>query len=150
MAQFQYRLATLLRLRERARDERRRQLAEALAAEAALSAQRTELDQRSRELAEHVRQTAGRGNVDVDRIVQAQRYDAILKAERQVLDKQQAMLQTELERRRHAMVAATMEVRVLEKLRDRQRGHFEEEEQRKETKRLDEIAAWPHATCRFK
>jgi len=145
MARFRYRLATLLKLRERARDERQRQLAQALDAETTLATNRAQLDELFRELAEHVRQTARPGNVDVDRIVQAQRYDAVLKVERQMLDKQQAMLQTEIERRRKAVMDATMEVRVLEKLRDRRRARFEEDQHRQEARRLDDVAAWAHS-----
>lgn len=144
MPHFRYRLATLLKLRERARDERKRQLAEALAAEAALDAREKQLDRQMQQIAQQVRRTAGRGTVDVDRIVQAQRYDAVLKAERQLLDRQRGLLQAELEKRRSALVDATQDVRVLEKLRDRQRARFEREQQRIEIREGDEIALRPY------
>ncbi len=48
---------------------------------------------------------------------------------------------TEIERRRQALVEADREVRVLEKLRERQAEQHRREEDLQEAKRLDEVAA---------
>ena len=45
----------------------------------------------------------------------------------------------EIERRRQALVEADREVRVLEKLRERQLEQHRREEELRETKRLDEV-----------
>jgi flagellar export protein FliJ len=53
---------------------------------------------------------------------------------------QRKLLAAEIERRREVLLAANREVRVLEKLRERQlERHFEEEAHR-DIKRMDEIA----------
>ena len=46
----------------------------------------------------------------------------------------------EIERRRQTLVQANRDVRVLEKLREKQAGRHRQEEDRRETKVLDEVA----------
>jgi flagellar protein FliJ len=53
---------------------------------------------------------------------------------------QRKQLAVEIERRREALLAANREVRVLEKLRDHQMERYREEENRRDIKRLDEVA----------
>lgn len=143
MAQFQFRLATLLRLRELARDERQRQLAEAL----------TLIDQlrtRSAEIEALLRDTQrlsapAAGAIDVDRLLNATRYELVLRAEQRSLELQAASLAGEVEKRRQALVAANREVRSLELLRDKQRERFLEEEESRARKEMDEIAVRRYA-----
>jgi flagellar FliJ protein len=133
-------MATLLRLREAARDDRRAELAEALRAHDIVS---TWIDQVNRELEDlrgSCRQAAGPGTVDVDHLAASQRYELLLKAKRQQLQTQQQRLVPEIERRRQALVHANREVRVLEKLRENQHDRYREEENRRQIKILDEVA----------
>ncbi len=145
MAQFQFRLATLLRLRETTRDERRSQLAEAYQAEQVLTEQRQQMDRELQEL-RNAYQSAGRpGKLDADRLLDVQRYELVMKVQIQTLAEQQQRLAVEVERRREALVAADREVRVLEKLRETQRSHHEQEEHLREVKQWDEVATQRHA-----
>lgn len=138
MKPFQFRLVTLLRLREAVRDQRRLQLADALRVGAALEEQSGELEQR---LAEARRaQAAPAGMVDVDRLLEAQRYELALEMERRRLVRQQETVAQEIAQRRNALVAADQEVRALDKLREAQAQQWQEEHARRESKEMDEVA----------
>ena len=139
MKRFQFRLATLLRLREAVRDERRGALAAAQRAADALAARMADVDQ---ELSETRRQqTAPLGRVNVDPLVDAHRYELVLRVERQEVERQTALVAQEIERRRQALVEADADVKVLEKLRESQRQKALAEATRVEIKLLDEVAA---------
>jgi flagellar FliJ protein len=140
MAKFKYRMATLLRLRESARDERRIQLAQAYRAEEMLRSRQQQVAEELVALAGRIRTAAGPGAVDVDRLLDAQRFELVLKARQQQLAAQQEQIRAETQRRRQALVEANREVQVLEKLRERQFQRWRDEENRRETRRLDEVA----------
>lgn len=140
MAKFKFRLATLLRLREAARDQRRAELAEAYRADSLL---REHLDRVGQELSwlrTACRKVAGPGTVDVDRLVEAQRYELTLRAHQKRLVGQREAVAAEIERRQQALVDANRDVRVLEKLRQKQIQRHRQEENRREIRQLDEIA----------
>ena len=143
MARFQFRLATLLRLRELARDERRTQLAEAQRLIDQLQARRREIDVL---LSEAQRlQAPPAGALDVDRLLNATRYELVLRAEQRALELQEASLAGEVEKRRQALVAANREVRSLELLREKQQERHAAEEEKQSHKELDEIAVRRYA-----
>ncbi len=141
MAKFKFRLATLLRLREADRDERRGELAEAYQADEIMENQQKELEANLGELALKCRQAAGPGTVDVDRLVETQRFEILIRAQRQQLIQQRQAVAAEIERRRGNLVEANREVHVLAKLEERQRQRHREEENRREMKVLDEVAS---------
>jgi flagellar export protein FliJ len=91
-------------------------------------------------LKDQCRKTAGPGIVDIDRLIEAQRYEIILKVQQRNLNEQRGKLAAEIERRRVALLAANREVRVLEKLREHQIEQYKQEENRLDIKRLDEVA----------
>jgi len=133
-------LATLLKLREAVRDERRAELAQAYRADDVLNKlleqTRTELNS----LEDQCRKAAGPGTIDIDRLIEVQRYEIILKLQQRHLNEQRGRLAAEIERRRVALLAANREVRILEKLRERQLEQYQQAENRLDVKRLDEIA----------
>jgi flagellar export protein FliJ len=139
MAQFRFRLATLLRLRESARDERRARLAEAYAAERKLLSRRDEILREQAEIKRNHR-GPGVGPVNVDQLLTVDRYDVLLKAELQVIDRQQTLLAEEIEKRRQALVAADREVRLLEKFREKLAQRHRQHEATQDMKQLDELA----------
>jgi len=140
MGRFKFRLATLLRLRELARDERRAQLAQACRAQELLDEQRRQLDEHLSGLHRCARLAAGPGAIDVDRLLEARRFEAVLLAQRQQVDQQREAIGREVDRRRQALVEANREVHVLDSLRARQHERYLAEEGRREIKILDEIA----------
>ncbi|MBI3838465.1 MAG: flagellar export protein FliJ [Planctomycetia bacterium] len=141
MARFQFRFKALLDVREATRDERRVQLAEIQAEDRKLKERRAGLE---RELGDHqelLRCRTSPGPLDIDRLVTAHRYDLVLRCELQALAEHERKFATEIERRREALVAADREVRVLEKLCERQHEQFRQQQALVETKQLDEAAA---------
>jgi len=140
MAKFKFRLATLLRLREAARDERRALLALAYRADEIIEQQRTRVADERRELERQSRRASAPGRLDVDRLLESRRYELVLQSQDQQLAQQHQAVQTEVERRRQALVDANRQVRVLEALHQKQLDHHRQEENRQEIKQLDEMA----------
>jgi flagellar protein FliJ len=140
MRQFRFRLATLLRLREATRDERRSQLAEAYMAEQNLNERKAEVEAEAAELRRRYGQAAMVGALDVDQLLDSHRYEMVLAAQLKFIADQHAKLAVEIEKRRQALVAADREVRVLEKLRENLRERHRQEEQHAEMKQIDEVA----------
>ncbi len=61
------------------------------------------------------------GQINLDVLLGTSRYDAIMRAELAAIAAHQATLAEEIERRQQAVLAADREVRMLEKLREKQR-----------------------------
>jgi flagellar protein FliJ len=140
MTKFNFRLATLLRLREAARDERQLELADAQRADAELDGQLARLETLERQLQGERRNAAGPGPVDLRRLIDAQRYAASLRTREADLRQQRQTLAAEIDRRRQAVVEADRDVRSLEKLHAKQLQAHRQSEERQEGKRLDEVA----------
>lgn len=139
MPPFRFRLQTLERLREAARDACREQLADALRIDDRLREQQTELEQQIA-LARSLQQVPAGEKVNVDRLLQAQRYEASVTLEVRHVQDQRRQLSTEIDRRRAALVEADREVKSLEKLKETRLAEHRQLEQRLEMKQLDEVA----------
>lgn len=140
MSAFRFRLSTLLRMRLADRDERRSDLAKALAAAEILRREQAALDLEHNENLALLRRLAGPGGGNVDALIQGHRYEAILKAKESQLAAQQVQVEREIERRRQVLVEADRQVHVLEKLQERQAAEHRRQADRLEAKQLDEIA----------
>jgi flagellar protein FliJ len=138
MKKFQFRLDSLVRLREAVRDERRSQLAEALRIQASLEGEMQQLRARLDEARQM--HTAPQGAVDIDRLLVAERYEMVLLLEKHNLEQQQVSTNAEVEKRRQALVWADQDVRVLEKLRETQFQRWRAGAERDALDHLDEIA----------
>jgi flagellar export protein FliJ len=138
MARFQFRLAALQRLREAARDERRAQLAEVFRLAESLAEQKRQVAENLREIARS--RAVPAGVVDVEKLLAATRYEAVLLVEQAQLERQAAAVAVEIEKRREALVAADRDVRALEKLRETQHARHRAEQEQKSMKQLDEAA----------
>jgi flagellar export protein FliJ len=140
MSKYRFRLETLRKLRAVHRDEQRSTLADAYRAEQVLADRRAELAGEQTELRDLQRTALTGAHLDVNRLVEAQRYEMVLKANEQHLAEQSQRLAVEVERRRQAVVEADRAVRVLELLEARQRREHLRQQQRLEVKELDEVA----------
>lgn len=140
MAKYKFRLETLQKVREARRDEQRASLGEAFRAEQVLAENRSQLAAEQLAMRQMQREAVSGRYLDVNRLLEAQRYDLLLKAQSQELAKQAVLLQAETENRRQRLVEADREVRVLELLDERHRRAHIRAEDRKETKQLDEAA----------
>lgn len=140
MAKYQFRLEAVRKLRETARDQRRSALAEAFRAADLLAAKRDQLVAEQNELRSIQRSAAAGRYLDVNRLLEAQRYELLLKARGDELAKQAALLAAEIERRRQQLVEADRDVRVLELLDERHRRAYDRRAARLESRQLDEAA----------
>jgi flagellar FliJ protein len=132
-----FRLATLLKLREQTRAERRRELAQAFEAERILRERVAELEQDIEATRQRAR-GASRGEINVETLLTARRYELTVKGELQEVNGQIARVLQEIERRRQALLEADRDVKVLEKLRELQAAQHAAQEQRRENRQLDE------------
>jgi flagellar protein FliJ len=139
-----FRLQTLLRLRIAERDERRADLAKALRAEAVLEEQRERLTGEQRELLGRQRALQSPGAANVDALLATHRYTGVLAVQAHQLAGQIVQVQAETERRRLALVEADRQVRVLEKLRERQAAAAKLQGERQAAKQYDELATIGH------
>jgi flagellar export protein FliJ len=139
MARYEFRLKSLEKVRSARRDQCRGALADAFRAQAVLAQTQHELAAEQQELRNYARQ-ASEGILDVNRLLDAQRYELVLKAREQEFTRQEALLATETELRRTALVEAEREVRALALLDQRQRRAHAIHERRREAKQLDEAA----------
>ena len=87
------------------------------------------------------RQLSLPGEAIVDRILESQRFGLLLKSQVTALTIQQQQVAEEVERRRQVVVEADRQVRVLEKLAEKQLAEHLVEEGRADMKELDEQAA---------
>jgi flagellar export protein FliJ len=140
MARYKFRLETLRKVRVAARNQRRAALAEAFRAADVLAAQRLELAAEEGELRDVQRSAAAGRYLDVNRLLEAQRYELLLKSRSEELSKQSVLLAAETERRRQTLVEADRDVRVLELLDERKRREHDRQQARLETRQLDESA----------
>ncbi|NMC20210.1 MAG: flagellar export protein FliJ [Thermogutta sp.] len=141
MATFRFRLQTILRLRENERDERRRELAQALQAKEVLEEYERRTAEEWEGLNIRLRDCSRAGEVQVDLMLNLRRYQMTVAAQREALKQQMAQVEEEIERRRERLAEADRQVRVLELLRERQFEQYRREEDRLETKMLDEVGS---------
>ncbi len=140
MGRFIFRLESLLKIRQARRGECQAALAEGYRVDEVLRKQFENFERELDVLKEFCRRKVSPGGIDIDRLVEAQRYELVTKAQQGKIVQQRETVAAEIERRRQAMVEADREVRILEKLRERQAEQHRREEERREANRLDEVA----------
>lgn len=144
MTKFQFRLETLLKLRRSIRNQRRAELAEAYQADEIAQRHQDQLADEVSQTNEQIRQATQPGSLDVDKLLDAHRYELVIATRQKQLQVQRQQLVQEIERRRQRLVEADRDVRVLEKLRERQSLQHREMEQRTDVKEFDEVAVRLH------
>jgi flagellar export protein FliJ len=139
MARFDFRLAALLRVRERERDERRAELAIAVEREHKARDQVARLEiklAQTRSAADSDGQA-----MDLARLQAHDRFRRVVHGELEQARKDFGQATAEMEVRRQAAVAADQQVRALEKLRERQQKEFQRQQAMLAQRELDEAAA---------
>lgn len=137
---YQFRLTTMLKLRDQARDERRRELAQAYEAERILRERMAELQAEIETTRERTRIIGGAGSINIEELLNARRYALVMKSQVAEAQAQVKLVLEEVERRRLALLEADRDVKVLEKLRERQSEQYGEIQRKQENKELDEAA----------
>lgn len=141
MPKYRFRLETLEKLRIAERDERRAALADGYRAEQILAEQRQAVAEEAATLRESQRSALAAPYLNINQLVEAQRYDMVLHAQQKLLADQAHRLAVEVERRRLAVVEADRAVRVLEKLDERRRAEHRKRAEQIEHRQLDEVAS---------
>ena len=139
MANFRFRLETLLKMRCDERDVQRHNYAKSLEAQRILLTQIADVEQDITDTQQLLRAGSEPGTVDVDRLLRTHRYELLLQVQRQQLDQQAQRVAQEVERRRLQLLQADGEVRLLENLKERQFAAFQHDELSREQKALDDI-----------
>lgn len=140
MSKFVFQLAGLLKIRERERDARRLELAEADRAAAAIRQQLHALDEEIAALRNRCREAAGPGPLDLGRLRDARRFETTLRSQAEALRAKLAQADERCQQCQHAVVEANREVKALEKLRDRQFQRHRSSIERREMAQIDEAA----------
>ncbi|MCE9545087.1 MAG: flagellar export protein FliJ [Planctomycetia bacterium] len=140
MAHTEFRLATLLKLRQAARDECRHALSEAMQAERSIQAQITAIESRLHQAQTDQARTAVAEVIHLDSLRAADDYRQALKSGLRSLHAKLAEAAAECQRRRDALTAADREVQMLDKLRERHSDRELHRHVRAEANLLDEAA----------
>ncbi len=150
MPPFQYRLESLLSLRRRQRDEFGRDLAQTYQAlehiDEQLSSLQVQRDATRADTALRFGHSAG--NVSVDRLRQESRYDQQLTADQARLQRSRDQLEIELERRRSFLIEAEVEVKRLERLREKQAADYQHSQLKEEQAAADDLTNARHPRSR--
>ncbi|MCA9230401.1 MAG: flagellar export protein FliJ [Planctomycetales bacterium] len=141
MKKFRFRLNTLRKLREAHRDEMRAKLDEAYQALRILEDQISAAGEEVAQLQAAQRGALDGDMADVNAMLEAGRYQAVLRSQQKTMQDQIQLLTPEIERRRQAVIVADKEVRILDKLEERQRAEHRHLRQRAEISELDEIGS---------
>lgn len=138
MAKF--RLATLLKIRERERDQAAKSVQEARMAIETLSNQKQELLAQNESM-NAIRKSASLGAINLQSILDTQRFQMVLGAQVQQIDNHLGTLNQELQRREAQLLKCQQAVKSLEKLRDQRTESAELLALQKQQERTDEWAS---------
>ena len=140
MKAFRFRLQTLQQLREQTRDAAQRRLVEAQKKRAIVEQQSQEVSSELQGLEQHMRNKVSGKQVDVDRIMDGHRHQLSLQAKLAELNKAITEANDEVAECREKLIEADRQVKVLEKLHERQLSDHQKQIQAHEAKLLDEAA----------
>jgi len=140
MKPFKFRFAKIEDWKETVRDEKRSLLAEAVRLEMDLLDQISAAEGEVGHCLNQYREICSSGDVDIDNMLNWRRHEHQLRVGVKQLQQQLVLVQRELERRRETLKAADQEVKVFQKLHERD---FEKDriiQKRREQALLDEFA----------
>lgn len=138
MKTFEFQFDSLLKYRRHLRDLCRQVLADVLANQHQLAERREALEHQRTGQLDEIRTMHQPGQVEIDRSA-ARRYHAgQMQIDISYLDRDRNVVAEQLARCRQALIEADRNVKVLEKLRDKQQAEFTSTQSRKEARELDE------------
>jgi flagellar export protein FliJ len=141
-----FRLTSVLKLRRRARDQAGKEVAEANVAIRLLDAKLQEIDEQDRSM-DKLRRKSSNGQIDLGQLLDAQRFQMVLAAQRTHIERDRSLLLQELDRRQRKLVVCQQAVRSLEKLEEQHVIRLEERSRATEQSRLDEWSQVQHAVA---
>ena len=142
MAKF--RLATLLKLRERDRDVAAKAVQDVRLAIEKLHERQREIDESNRSM-DAYRKHSSNGTINLHQILNAQRFQMVLAAQSAQIADQQRTLRQELEQHKIALLQCQQAVKSLEKLKGKRDDAAQTLALGKQQERLDEWSSIQHA-----
>jgi flagellar FliJ protein len=136
MRPFHFRLNKVQHIRQSVREQRRLELLEAQQAEDHVSSQIADLQSELQSLQSHARFAAAPGRLNIDDLRHTQRFERSLRGELQSAQTRRQALSAEVERRREAVVEADREVKVLDRLEEKQRAQYRIDQARCEARAI--------------
>lgn len=143
---FQFRFASILQLRQQARDDAGMAMGQAIAAIKRIDDQSSEIEAERQTLRQMDETRIG--NVSVDSLLAGGRYDLQLLTELESLAQTKTQLLQELDRRRQALAAAEAEVKRFERLEAKDRQQFLAEQAKREQAEIDDATSRKYALMR--
>ncbi len=138
---FRFRLQSVVRLRERDRDEAAEALRQGLQAKQILENQVSDI-QLERSQQDGLRLASKTGTVNFQKMIDAQRYQSYLDNQMADLQGQISLIDQECERRRARLVKCEQAVRSLEKLETHQRTEWTAQQASKDQNTLDQWSSF--------
>ena len=137
---FAFQFDALLKLRRHRRDLCRQLLAQVLASDRELIAQREDLERARLGQLGELRELGREGEVDVDRTATRRYYAGQLAGRSHAVERNRELVTRQLLLCRQALAESDRDVKVLEKLEEREKAAFRYAEERHEARELED--AW--------
>jgi flagellar protein FliJ len=143
---FVFKLESLLKYRRHRRDLCRQLLADVFADDRRLLENRAALEQQRAGQIGEIRALHAPGRIDIDRTAARRYFAGHVQTDMLFIDRDRAIVGEQLSRCQQALMQADREVKVLEKLRDKQHADFRYGQNRDEGRELDEMWMATHLT----
>ena len=138
---FKFRLEPLITIRDNVLKEKQGELAKAYEARRIAVEKLEEIQRDLAGTTEAGREMMQSGRaISVDYLLGLRRHEAYLNAQRDLVQKHIILIDEEIEKRRDAVMEANKELKIVEKLKEKQRERYLAEQARKKTVMMDEVA----------
>jgi len=138
---FKFRLEPLIKIRDNVLKECQGELAKAYNARRILEEALQAVERQLAEGTAAARKLMQAGQtVNVEYLLGLRRQEMFLRANQNDLTQKMQMVDEEIERRRAAVVAANKELKIVEKLKEKRHEKYLDEENKSETKMMNEVA----------
>ena len=146
MKNFVFKFESLLKYRRHRRDLCRQLLADIFADDRRLLDNRATLEQQRAGQLGEIRELHEPGRIDIDRTAARRYFAGHVQNDMLFIDRDRAIIGEQLSRCQQALIKADREVKVLEKLRDKQHAAFRYGQNRDEGRELAEMWMATHVT----
>lgn len=140
---FKFKLASVLSLKEKIEDSKKRELGAATLHKDKLLSEKLELVERREEALQAVKIHSSK-TVDIQSIRAFNTYNAYMKQAIELKNKEVQEAQKKVEEKREALLEAVKERKILDNLKEIQNEVFMEEEKRGEQRILDDIVTYKY------
>lgn len=140
---FKFKLASVLSLKEKIEDSKKRELGAATLHKERLLSEKLELVERREEAVQAVKKHNSK-TVDVQSLREFNTYNAYMEQAIELKNKEVQEAQKKVEEKREALLEAVKERKILDNLKEIQNEVFMEEEKREEQRILDDIVTYKY------